>query len=219
MAVLIGIASRWQAEHNRGPLAAAVASSAPDPSERCRTAEITTSGEQWTGRSEPMARTRIHNFSISLDGFATAEGQRPTPPSATPANGCTSGCSPPLRCPHPGTSGRHRRPRQRGRRAARAGPRSRDHGRGQILPTVLAGQRRLERLVGPKPPFHTPTFVLTHRPRPSTYAARQPADGHDVHIGGARPSCVSFSPPACPTGQSLVSSGPFVGGRWRRCHL
>src|SRR3954469_616616 len=56
---------------------------------------------------------------------------------------------------------------------------------------------------GPNPPFHTPTFVLTHRPRPSiemeggtTFhfldaapaealdAAREAAGGQDVRIGG-----------------------------------
>ena len=56
---------------------------------------------------------------------------------------------------------------------------------------------------GPNPPFHTPTFVLTHRPRPplemeggTTFhfldatpaealaAAREAAGGQDVRIGG-----------------------------------
>src|ERR671911_665296 len=56
---------------------------------------------------------------------------------------------------------------------------------------------------GPNPPFHTPTYVLTHRPRPplemdggTTFhfldvalvdalaAAREAADGQDVRIGG-----------------------------------
>jgi dihydrofolate reductase len=56
---------------------------------------------------------------------------------------------------------------------------------------------------GPNPPFHTPTFVLTHRPRPSVEmeggttfhflsaapaealdAAREAAGGQDVRIGG-----------------------------------
>lgn len=56
---------------------------------------------------------------------------------------------------------------------------------------------------GPNPPFHTPTFVLTHRPRPplemeggTTFhfldtspaealeIAREAADGQDVRIGG-----------------------------------
>ena len=38
-----------------------------------------------------MTRTRIHNLSISLDGFATGQGQAPEAPMAMPANGCTSG--------------------------------------------------------------------------------------------------------------------------------
>jgi dihydrofolate reductase len=56
---------------------------------------------------------------------------------------------------------------------------------------------------GPNPPFHTPTYVLTHRPRPplemdggttfhfldvppadALVAAREAADGQDVRIGG-----------------------------------
>jgi dihydrofolate reductase len=56
---------------------------------------------------------------------------------------------------------------------------------------------------GPNPPFHTPTFVLTHRPRPSIQMdggttfhfldaspaealaiAREAAGGQDVRIGG-----------------------------------
>ena len=56
---------------------------------------------------------------------------------------------------------------------------------------------------GPNPPFHTPTFILTHQPRPSlemeggtTFhfidaspaealeTAREAADGQDVRIGG-----------------------------------
>ena len=38
-----------------------------------------------------MSLTRIHNFSISLDGFATGEPQTAEAPSATRASGCTSG--------------------------------------------------------------------------------------------------------------------------------
>ena len=67
----------------------------------------------------------------------------------------------------------------------------------------LAGRRRWKGWWGPNPPFHTPTFVLTHRPRPSiemeggtTFhfldaspaealdAAREAAGGRDVRIGG-----------------------------------
>lgn len=61
----------------------------------------------------------------------------------------------------------------------------------------------MEGVVGPNPPFHTPTFVLTHHPRPSiemeggtTFhfldtspaealeTAREAAGGQDVRIGG-----------------------------------
>ena len=38
-----------------------------------------------------MSQVRVHNFSISLDGFGTGEGLRSTPRSATPAIVCTSG--------------------------------------------------------------------------------------------------------------------------------
>src|SRR3954470_10108400 len=40
-----------------------------------RPAEVSTRGKQPNRRSEHMTRTRIHNLSISLDGFATGEGQ------------------------------------------------------------------------------------------------------------------------------------------------
>jgi dihydrofolate reductase len=61
----------------------------------------------------------------------------------------------------------------------------------------------VEGRVGSNPPFHTPTFILTHQPRPSiemeggtTFhfidassaeaheTAREAADGQDVRIGG-----------------------------------
>ena len=61
----------------------------------------------------------------------------------------------------------------------------------------------MEGLVGSNPPFHTPTFVLTHHPRPpiemeggTTFhflnappaealeTAREAAGGQDVRIGG-----------------------------------
>jgi hypothetical protein len=76
---------------------------------------------------------------------------------------------------------------------------------------------------GQNPPFHTPTYVLTHRPRPpletdggTTFhfldvalvdalaVAREAADGQDVRIGGgptmgARRCCASSSPPGSST--------------------
>ena len=40
-----------------------------------RPADVSTGDEQPSGRSQQVTRTRIHNLSISLDGFATGEGQ------------------------------------------------------------------------------------------------------------------------------------------------
>ena len=38
-----------------------------------------------------MSRVRVHNFTISLDGFATCDGQSSRHRSATPGIGSTSG--------------------------------------------------------------------------------------------------------------------------------
>src|SRR5207248_6564492 len=65
---------------------------------------------------------------------------------------------------------------------------------------------------GPNPPFHTPTFVLTHRPRPpiemeggttfhfldaspaeALQTAREAAGGQDVRIGGGPTVVRDFS--------------------------
>jgi hypothetical protein len=41
-----------------------------------------------------MSRVRVHNFSISLDGFATGEGQALDTPFGHAGHRSTSGCSP-----------------------------------------------------------------------------------------------------------------------------
>ena len=147
-----------------------------------------------------MSRTRIHNFSISLDGFATGEPQSMEEPFG-----------------HAG---------QRLHQWMLA-TRFWDEGGGSGIDNVFA-QRHEDDDVGaeimgankfgppgwqddpnwkgwwgPNPPFHTPTFVLTHHPRPplemeggTTFhfleaspaealeTARAAADGRDVRIGG-----------------------------------
>jgi hypothetical protein len=40
-----------------------------------------------------MSLVRVHNFSISLDGFGTGEGQTRDAHLVTPGIGCTNGCS------------------------------------------------------------------------------------------------------------------------------
>src|SRR3954453_6713373 len=116
-----------------------------------------------------MSRVRIHNFSISLDGFATGEGQSLDAPfghaghrlhewmlatrfarrEVLGESGGTRGVDDPM-APRPGPG-----MGAEIRGADKFGPRG-----GQDAP----GGRGWW---GDTPPFHTPTYVLTHRPRPS----------------------------------------------------
>ena len=93
---------------------------------------------------------------------------------------------------------------------------------------------------GPNPPFHTPTFVLTHHPRPSiemeggtTFhfldappaealaTAREAAGGQDVRIGGGRHRSASSSPPGSSTtctsrwSRSCSAAARAYGTDWR----
>ena len=146
-----------------------------------------------------MSLVRVQNFSISLDGFGTGEGQSATHTSVTPGIGCTSGCSPPGRW-QPGGSGG----------VDDAFVRLFDPGVGaEIMGAGKFGHPgwhedpEWKGAWGPNPPFHTPVFVLTHHTRPSiemeggtTYhfidaspaealeTAREAADGKDVRLGG-----------------------------------
>jgi len=151
-----------------------------------------------------MTRTRIHNFSISLDGFATGEGLTLDAPFghaghrlhewmvATRFGAAIMG----------GTGG------SVGVDDAFAqqyepGIGAEIMGAGKFGPPGWQDNADWTGWWGPNPPFHTPTFVLTHRPRSSiemeggtTFhfldaapaealdAARDAADGRDVRIGG-----------------------------------
>ena len=46
-----------------------------------------------------MSRTRIHNLAMSLDGFATGEGQSLETPFGHAGQRLHSGCSPPASAP------------------------------------------------------------------------------------------------------------------------
>ena len=151
-----------------------------------------------------MTRTRIHNFSISLDGFATGEGQALDAPFGhaghrlhewmfatrfgAPILGRTSGAA--------GVDDAFAQQHEPGIGAEIMGA-------GKFGPPGWQDDPDWKGWWGPNPPFHTPTFVLTHRPRPSiemeggtTFhfldaspaealdAAREAAHGQDVRIGG-----------------------------------
>jgi dihydrofolate reductase len=157
-----------------------------------------------------MSQVRVHNFSISLDGFGTGEGLTVEAPF--------------------GHAGERLHEWMFDTRFGRAmmgeagGGMGVDHafaerhelgigaeimGRGKFGPpqqgpwTGLGTDEEWRGWWGPNPPFHTPVFVLTHHLRPplemeggtvfhfvdaspheALDLARQAADGRDVRIGG-----------------------------------
>jgi dihydrofolate reductase len=160
-----------------------------------------------------MSRVRVHNFSVSLDGFGTGEGQSLEAPFghaqqrlhewffATRAFRAMSG--------EAGGS--------EGVDEAFAS----DWGPG--IGAEIMGRNKFGAQRGPwadeqwkgwwgdNPPFHTPVFVLTHHPRPSIEMdggttfhfidatpaealdqARRAADGLDVRIGGGPSTIRAF---------------------------
>ena len=156
-----------------------------------------------------MSELRVHNLSISLDGFATGAGQAPDAPF--------------------GHAGERLHEWMFATRfwyemvGGRGGSVGTDHvfaamhghgigaeimGAGKFGPPGWQDDPGYNGAWGADPPFHTPVFVLTHRPRPSiemeggtTFhfldaspaealkAAREAAGGLDVRLGGG-PSVV-----------------------------
>ena len=157
-----------------------------------------------------MSRTRVHNFSVSLDGYATGEGQSLEAPFG-----------------HAGTRlnewffDTELFKSMQGAAGGRSGPDDAvAHAWGDRIGAEIMGRRKFGPQQGPwpdetwtgwwgeDPPFHTPVFVLTHHPRPSLQMqggttfhfidaspeqalaeAREAAGGLDVRIGGG-PSTV-----------------------------
>jgi dihydrofolate reductase len=147
-----------------------------------------------------MSLARVHNFSISLDGFGTGEGQSRDTPF--------------------GHAGERLHEWMFTTRSWQKTGGSRgvdhvfalEHGPGIGAEIMGAGKwgypgwhedPEWKGWWGPNPPFHTPTFILTHHTRPSiemeggtTFhfldtspaealeTARKAADGKDVRIGG-----------------------------------
>jgi dihydrofolate reductase len=151
-----------------------------------------------------MSLARVHNFSISLDGFATGEGLSADAPFghagerlhqwmfATRWGARMIGGS-------GGSSGVD----ESFARQFEPGIGAEIMGAGKFGPPGWHEDADWKGWWGPNPPFHTPTFVLTHYPRPSIAMeggttfhfldaspadalahAREAADGQDVRIGG-----------------------------------
>jgi dihydrofolate reductase len=150
-------------------------------------------------RSARMSLTRIHNLSISLDGFATGEPQSADAPFGHAGERLHEWMFGTRFWDAGGTAGvddafaeRHS-----------YGIGAEIMGANKFGPPGWQDDPDWKGWWGPNPPFHTPTFVLTHRPRPSiemeggtTFhfldaapaealeTAREAADGQDVRIGG-----------------------------------
>jgi dihydrofolate reductase len=147
---------------------------------------------------------RVHNFAISLDGFGTGEGQSQQEPfghagerlhgwmfatrfwgEMVGQSGGSSGVDDAFAQQHgPGIG-------------------AEIMGAGKFGPPGWHGDPDWKGWWGPNPPFHTPTFVLTHHPRPSIAMeggttfhfidaspaeaieiASKAADGQDTRLGG-----------------------------------
>jgi dihydrofolate reductase len=151
-----------------------------------------------------MSEVRVHNFSISLDGFATGEPQSADAPFGH-AGGRLHEWMLRTRFWHRmggspgGTVGVDNAFAER----HEPGFGAEIMGAGKFGPPGWQDDPDWKGWWGPNPPFHTPTFVLTHRPRSpiemeggTTFhfldatptealeQARASADGQDVRIGG-----------------------------------
>lgn len=115
-----------------------------------------------------MSRVRVHNFSISLDGFATGEGQALEAPFGHAGHRLhewmiATRFGQELFGQQGGTEGVDHVV------ADRHGPGigAEIMGAGKFGPPGWQDDPEWRGWWGDNPPFHTPTFVLTHRPRPS----------------------------------------------------
>jgi dihydrofolate reductase len=156
-----------------------------------------------------VARTRVHNFSISLDGFGTGEGLSAEAPFGHAGHRLVEWMKAtrfwhelgvvPMADGATGTAGIDNAFAER----FAPGIGAEIMGAGKFGPPGWQGDPSWRGWWGEDPPFHSPTFVLTHRPRPpmemdggTTFyfldvpaaealdAAKEAAAGLDVRIGG-----------------------------------
>jgi dihydrofolate reductase len=146
-----------------------------------------------------MPRTRIHNFSISLDGFATGEPQSLEAPFGHAGQRLHQWMFATRYWDPSGSAGVDDAFAQQ----FAPGIGAEIMGSNKFGPPGWQDDESWTGWWGEDPPFHTPVFVLTHRPRPAltmgggtTFhfieaspagalaAAQEAADGLDVRIGG-----------------------------------
>ncbi|MFE9424767.1 dihydrofolate reductase family protein [Kitasatospora sp. NPDC006697] len=152
-----------------------------------------------------MSRVRVHNFSISLDGYATGEGQTEEAPFGHAGHRLHEWFFPTRTFQSMlGKSGGSTGVDDAFAAATEPGIGVEIMGRNKFGPQRGAWQdEEWKGWWGPNPPFHTPVFVLTHHPRPSIEMeggttfhfidaspeealrhAREAAGDLDVRIGG-----------------------------------
>jgi dihydrofolate reductase len=151
-----------------------------------------------------MTRTRIHNLSISLDGFATGEGQSADAPMGHAGRRLAEWMfATRFGAPIVGGAGGSAGTDDALAQQHEPGIGAEIMGAGKFGPPGWQDDADWRGWWGPNPPFHTPTFVLTHRPGPpiemeggTTFhfldaspaealdVAREAAGGQDVRIGG-----------------------------------
>jgi dihydrofolate reductase len=151
-----------------------------------------------------MSTTRIHNFAISLDGFATGEPQSFEAPFGHAGHRLHEWMfATRYWAPDGGTGVDNAYAMRFG-----DGIGAEIMGANKFGPPGWPDDPEWRGWWGPNPPFHTPTFVLTHHPRPplemeggTTFhfldaspeealaTAREAAGGLDIRIGGG-PSVV-----------------------------
>lgn len=146
-----------------------------------------------------MSRTRVHNLSISLDGFATGEPQTLETPFGHAGQRLHRWMMATRFWDENGSDGIDNAFAQRHSEGIGA----EIMGAHKFGPPGWQDDPEWRGWWGDNPPFHTPTFVLTHRPRPdlvmdggTTFhflsaspaealaVAREAAGGLDVRIGG-----------------------------------
>jgi dihydrofolate reductase len=183
-----------------------------------------------------MSRVRVHNFSISLDGFGTGEGQTLEAPFGHAGHRLHDWFFPTrtfqeMQGKSGGSTGvddAFAKDWAHGIGAEIMGRNKFGHQRGPWVDEEWKGWW------GDDPPFHTPVFILTHHPRPAitmaggtTFhfmdaspvealeAAREAARGLDVRIGGG-PTTIRQFLAADLVDYMHVAMVPIVLGRGER---
>src|SRR3954449_9765909 len=113
-----------------------------------------------------MTRIRIHNLFISLGGFATGEGQALDAPFGHAGRRLAKGgVATPLWGPPLGREGGTVGVDNAFAQQFEPGIGAEIMGANKFGPPGWQDDADWKGWWGPTPPFHTPTFVLTHRPR------------------------------------------------------